>query len=208
MIAHLLIWSVVYAISGCTTHIFTTDETPEDGFLVPPTRKGREAAAYLTYIVDNYGNLSPYTIFIHGMEEHWHNDAAGPKTSNVLWNLRYEAIKAYGYVNLRCLTIPGCPDSLHPLIVRKTDLEYQNLVEDFPLVYSELFDVDPADAPTHIGHQCCGQFAVTAETIRHRPRADYERILNWITNTDRTDAYGAGWILEKLWHIIFGMDPF
>ena len=40
MIAHLLICSIVYAISGCTTHIFTTDETPEDGFLVPPTRKG------------------------------------------------------------------------------------------------------------------------------------------------------------------------
>lgn len=74
--------------------------------------KGHEAAAYLTYIVNHYDRLSPFTIFLRGKDEHWHNDAAGPKSSNVLLNLRFEAVRAYGYVNLRCLAVPGCPDSI------------------------------------------------------------------------------------------------
>ncbi|KAE8352226.1 hypothetical protein BDV28DRAFT_135553 [Aspergillus coremiiformis] len=189
---------------GCTPYIYTTDEIPEEDYLHPRTLKGHEAAAYLTYIVDHYDHLSPFTIFIHGKDEHWHNDAAGPKTSNVLLNLRFEAARAYGYVNLRCLAVPGCPDSLHPAVNQKTDLEYHQLVEDFPQIYYELFG--ESDAPSQVGHQCCGQFIVTRDRIRQRPRSDYERLLHWVGNTTRTDSYGIGWTLEKLWHIIFGMN--
>ncbi|PIG87785.1 hypothetical protein AARAC_011984 [Aspergillus arachidicola] len=189
---------------GCTTYIYTTDENPEEGYLHPRTLRGHEAAAYLTYIVDHYDRLSPFTVFIHGKDEHWHNDAAGPKSSNVLLNLRFEAARAYGYVNLRCLAVPGCPDSLHPLIIQNTDKRYHDLIEDFPQIYSELFG--ESEVPKQLGHQCCGQFVVTRDRIQQRPRSEYERLLNWAANTTRTDSYGIGWVLEKLWHIIFGMN--
>ncbi|OOO08362.1 Protein of unknown function DUF3431 [Aspergillus oryzae] len=83
---------------GCTTYIYTTDENPEKGYIHPRTVKGHEAAAYLTYIVNHYDRLSPFTIFLRGKDEHWHNDAAGPKSSNVLLNLRFEAVRAYGFL--------------------------------------------------------------------------------------------------------------
>ncbi|BAE63784.1 unnamed protein product [Aspergillus oryzae RIB40] len=153
---------------GCTTYIYTTDENPEKGYIHPRTMKGHEAAAYLTYIVNHYDCLSPFTIFLRGKDEHWHNDAAGPKSSNVLLNLRFEAVRAYGYVNLRCLAVPGCPDSLHPSIIQYTDLKYHYLINNFSLIYSELF----------------GESA--------RPWSEYERLLHWAANTTRTDGYGIG----------------
>ncbi|EIT76361.1 hypothetical protein BDV35DRAFT_377627 [Aspergillus flavus] len=134
---------------GCTTYIYTTDENPEKGYIHPRTVKGHEAAAYLTYIVNHYDRLSPFTIFLRGKDEHWHNEAAGPKSSNVLLNLRFEAVRAYGYVNLRCLA-------------------YHYLINNFSLIYSELF----------------GESA--------RPRSEYERLLHWAANTTRTDGYGIG----------------
>jgi hypothetical protein len=46
--------------------------------------KGREAMAYLTYLIDQYHNLSSIAAFIHphngGWPESWHTDA--PDYSN------------------------------------------------------------------------------------------------------------------------------
>ncbi|KAF3402016.1 hypothetical protein F1880_009749 [Penicillium rolfsii] len=189
----------------CTPYIYSLDEHPDDEFLVPYSRKGHEGSAYLSYIIDNYDNLAPYTIFIHGREEQWHNDVAGPNTPNVLANLRYEAVSINGYVNLRCTNRPGCPSTIfqaHPVTI---DWDYQYMIDQLPELLGYLLGIDPSDAPTDIGHQCCAQFAVTRERIQERPRSDYIRILEWIATTDMTDNYGIGWLIEKLWHMIFGM---
>ncbi|EPS26480.1 hypothetical protein PDE_01417 [Penicillium oxalicum 114-2] len=189
----------------CTSHIYSLDEFPEEEFLVPHSRKGHEASAYLSYIVDNYDNLSPYTIFIHGRAEQWHNDVAGPLTPKVLENLRYEAVGINGYVNLRCTNKPGCPSTLFQANPVTLDWDYQYLIEQLPEVLGYLLGIDPSQTPQDIGHQCCAQFAVTKERIQERPLEDYIRILDWVANTDLTDNYGIGWLIEKLWHIIFGM---
>lgn len=60
--------------------------------------------------------------------------------------------------------------------------------------------------PGEIGNVCCGQFAVSRERIRARPKEDYVRILDWAATTELTDDFGVGWVMEKLWHIVFGMD--
>ena len=36
--------------------------------------KGKEAMAYLTYLIDNYGNLPDYIVFSHAARWQWHND--------------------------------------------------------------------------------------------------------------------------------------
>lgn len=191
--------------SGCTPYIYTLEEQPEEGFLIPYTINGHEASAYLTYIVDHYDELHPFTIFIHGKEEHWHNDAGGPKTFNQLPNLRFEAVKRKGFANLRCLTMPGCPNSLQPSIVQQTDLDYQTVVDNFPEIWSEIFGLDPSTAPLQLGHHCCGQFAVTKERIQEKPMGSYDRMLQWVSKNKWTDSYGTGWLMEKLWHVTFGM---
>ncbi|KAJ5991791.1 hypothetical protein N7451_007515 [Penicillium sp. IBT 35674x] len=190
---------------ACTPYIYTVDDDAEDGFLIPQTNRGHEASAYLTYVVEHYNDLHPYTIFIHGNEEHWHNDVGGPKTFNQLLNLRFEAVSRIGYVNLRCLSTPGCPDSLHPAIIQQTDIDYQTLVENFPQIWSEIFGLSPHTAPLQLGHHCCGQFAVTKERIHERPQQVYYRMLQWVAMTEWSDSYGIGWLMEKLWHITFGM---
>jgi hypothetical protein len=166
---------------------------------------GHEAGAYLSYLVDHYDSLHPYTIFIHGNEDNWHNDVGGPKTYNQLPSLRFDAIDANGYVNLRCLSIPGCPNNLNPSVMEKVDADYQYLIDDFPEIYSELFGVDPSAAPTKLGHPCCGQFAVTKTRIQARLWEDYHRLLLWVDKAEWSDNFGIGWMMEKLWHVVFRM---
>jgi len=36
--------------------------------------KGRESAAYLTYIIDNYNDLPHFMVFIHALRYQWHNE--------------------------------------------------------------------------------------------------------------------------------------
>ncbi|KAJ5162903.1 uncharacterized protein N7500_004733 [Penicillium coprophilum] len=191
--------------SKCTPYIYTMDDEPEEGFLIPHTNVGHEAGAYLSYIVDHYYDLHPFTIFLHGREEHWHNDIAGSKTLDGLPNLRFEAVSRKGYANLRCLSIPGCPDGLYPSIIQQSDIDNQNLVDNFPEIWGEIFGPD-TPVPLQIGFRCCAQFAVTKERIRERGWTDYNRFLQWLPKgLEYSDTYGVGWLMEKLWHIIFGM---
>ncbi|KAJ5751294.1 hypothetical protein N7533_008322 [Penicillium manginii] len=192
-------------ISRCTPYIYSLDDEPEEGFLIPYTNRGHEAGAYLSYLTQYYDSLHEYTIFIHGREEHWHNDVAGPKTLNQLPILRMQAVQHFGYVNLRRLRRPGCPSSLRQDIIQQSDVENQNLVDNFDLIWTEIMGTRSGPPPDNIGHMCCGQFAVAKEIILNRPISDYERFIDWVAKTQWSDNYGIGWMMEKLWHIIFQM---
>ena len=157
-------------------------------------------------MVDFYSQLPKYTIFIHSNLDQWHNDLFGTHTSPALKNLRLEAVDAQGYVNLRCEHNPGCPTSVHPWNPTQIDIEKDDIRAYFPQVYQTLLNVPLDQVPEHIGNVCCGQFAVSRERILQRPREDYERMLRWAEETDLTDSFGVGWVYEKIWHIIFGMD--
>ncbi|EAW06711.1 DUF3431 domain-containing protein [Aspergillus clavatus NRRL 1] len=186
--------------------VYTTDDNPTPHLLVPSTTRGREATAYLSYLVDNYATLPPYSLFIHSNKDQWHNDLFGPRTSAALRNLRLEAVDAQGYVNLRCEHNPGCPTNVHPWSPTQIDIENNDVRAFFPQVYQALFDVPAARVPEHIGNVCCGQFAVSRERILRRPRGDYERMLRWAVETELTDSFGVGWVFEKVWHIVFGEE--
>ncbi|CRG92031.1 hypothetical protein PISL3812_09086 [Talaromyces islandicus] len=192
---------------GCTPFVYSMEPDPEEGLLVPATTQGHEAAAYLTYIIQYYDSLPPYNIFVHANDDQWHNELFGPKTSTALRFLRYDSVDANGFVNLRCTGIPGCPNTLVPIHREPVDDEYAYVNDAFFQLYSHLLQVPMDQVPERVGHLCCGQFVLTRERIRARPREDYERILNWAANTDFTDSYGIGWTIEKIWHVLFGMEP-
>ncbi|RMJ28009.1 hypothetical protein PHISP_01124 [Aspergillus sp. HF37] len=182
------------------------DTPPEMPFLVPRTSRGREVAAYLTYLVDFYDRLPAYTVFIHSGENQWHNDLLGSKTSSLLESLRLAAVDSLGYVNLRCTEFPGCPTSVHPLEPTDTDIKNKDVRAYFAELYMELFQVGMEDVPRHIGAACCAQFAVSRERIRQRPKGDYERMLRWAAETKVANGFVVGWVFEYLWHLVFGMD--
>ncbi|KAJ5151704.1 hypothetical protein N7492_009999 [Penicillium capsulatum] len=189
-----------------TPFVYTTDPHPEQGLLVPPTMRGRETPAYLSYIVDHYDKLPEYSIFIHANSEQWHNDLFGPFTRDALKSLRLEAVDALGYVNLRCEHDPGCPTGVFPLHPTEIDIAKKDIRAYFAQAYQQIFNVAHDQVPTEIGNVCCGQFAISRERILARPKEDYQRILDWAATTKQTDDFGVGWVMEKLWHIVFGMD--
>lgn len=195
-----------------TPFIYTTESLPEKGFLVPysaPGREiqGREAVAYLTFIVDYYESLPDYLVFIHANENQWHNDLFGGKTSKTLKNFRYQGADSQGYVNLRCSTDPGCPTSVNPRDPTLQDTRHKDVRLYLADIYMYLFQVPYESVPEHIGGVCCAQFVVTREQVLKRPKTDYERMLSWVSGTRTTDSFGVGWVMEKVWHVVFKMEP-
>lgn len=93
-----------------------------------------------------------------------------------------------------------------PLSPSDADIKAHDIRAYFADAYQQIFNVSREKVPVEIGNVCCGQFAVSRERIRARPKEDYQRILEWAATTELTDDFGVGWVLEKLWHIIFGMD--
>lgn len=201
-----ILFIVDISLSANVPFIYTTESKPEKGLLVPRTTRGREVAAYLSYIIDFYDRLPKYSIFIHATHDQWHNDILGPKTLETLPHLRLQAVDAHGFINLRCTHTPGCPVGVNPKNPTQTDIEKKDIRAYFAQAYQELFAVPFEEVPTHIGNVCCAQFAVSRERIRARPRKDYERMLNWARGTSLTHDFGVGWVFEKVWHIVFLMD--
>lgn len=184
------------------------EANPEKGFLIPRSTRGRETAGYLSYIIDSYDSLPEYSVFVHSNHEQWHNDILGPKTADTLRHFRFEAVKAKGYVNLRYKLDPGCPVGVNPLSPTETDIRDKDPRSLFADFYMQLFQVPREMVPEHIGNVCCGPFAVSRERILARPKSDYKRMLEWADGSrDSIDNFAVGWVFEKIWHIIFGMEP-
>jgi hypothetical protein len=55
--------------------------------------------------------------------------------------------------------------------------------------------------PETIASQCCAQFAVTKTAIQRRQKADYDRMRQWILDTELIGDV-VGKVLEKLWAYI------
>ena len=171
-----------------------------------PRNKGREATPYLSYIVENYNNLPDIIVFLHahekGYPEAWHNDNADYDNVNALRMLRLERVEEQGYVNLRCQPIPGCPDEIQPF--RDPPEGHRVSEHVFPAAWQYMFG--EIEVPRVVGIACCSQFAVSRKQVLARPRNDYLRYLQWVTETELEDAV-SGRVMEYLWHIIFGQEP-
>ena len=187
------------------TYVYSTDKEPGASFSLP-LNKGREAMAYLTFIIDNYDGLPETTAFIHAASQQWHNDVVGDKTTEIIRNLRVDTIQAKGYVNLRCHLDPGCPFAVFPLSPSEIDIKNDDTRARFAKYYRDLFNVSKEAIPREIGSVCCAQFAVSRNRIRQRPREDYIRMREWAIHV-HLDSFGVGWVFEKVWHIVFGEIP-
>ena len=184
--------------------IYTVNPSGQDpNVLYTPENKGREAMAYLTYIIDNYARLPSYIAFLHshrdGFLSSWHTDTPLHSNVDALRALRLPYVQQNGYVNLRCKHSPGCLGK---------DRHNAHIT---PEIYQELFkgtstELDKlSSAPQLVGSACCAQFVVSKKQVQQRPLKDYERFREWLLETQQSDAK-SGRVMEFAWHIIFGRD--
>lgn len=169
--------------------------------------KGREANAYLTYIIDHYNDLADVVVFLHahrgGNPRGWHIDNEYFDNALSIKRLRLGKVQKEGYVNLRCQFLPGCP-VMFDTKVKEEPEEHSIYLDAFKETWPVLFPKIPI--PETLGVACCAQFAVSKAQIRQRPKSDYERYKKWLLETSYDDHL-AGTVLEYLWHVIFGRDP-
>jgi hypothetical protein len=170
--------------------------------------KSKEAYPYLTYIIDHYPNFPDVMLFIHahrsGWPQAWHNDAKNYDAVNMLHDLRLDTVLDRGYVNLRCQSVPGCPDEIQPYRFPPDPDKVPEQI--FPFVYAEFFNVPLSEVRKEVevvATQCCAQFAVSKEQVLKRPKEDYERFRDYIEKTPYDDDT-IGRVLEYMWHIMFG----
>ncbi|MCJ1479089.1 hypothetical protein MMC13_007773 [Lambiella insularis] len=189
-------------LSDWQNAIYTVDNPK--ALLHLDTNKGREANAYLTYLVQNYESLPDTIVFLHshrkGWPEGWHTDATDYDNVNSLRSLRIDSVQRDGYVNLRCLPTPGCPDEIQPF----RDPPHGDGTEyAFGEAWEHIFG--NKDVPKVVGIACCSQYAVSKRQVLRRPKSDYERFLAWLLDTKLDDDI-SGRVLEYMWHIIFGKN--
>lgn len=158
--------------------------------------KGRESTAYLTYIIDNYDNLPDHAIFLHGLRYQWHNEDPMYDGVPMLQRLRLSHVDEQGYVNLRCTWTIGCPAELHDMHPNVSAVP-PSMESAFVPAIRHLFPEVPE--PSEVGVGCGAQFAVSRAHVLKRPVEDYERVRNWLWETELEDAL-SGRILEYSWH--------
>jgi hypothetical protein len=89
---------IIYAVDDVTAEFHT------------PRNKGHEVIAYLSYIIENYSNLSDVNIFLHSHRFSWHNnDLLDNDAVQMIIHLSPERVQRVGYMNMRCHWSPGCP---------------------------------------------------------------------------------------------------
>ena len=166
-----------------------------------PENKGHEAMIYLSYTIDNYDTLPWCTIFIHGHRNAWHQE---DDIIQIIHDLNRTALARAGYISLRCDWYPSCPAEMRPIdhdaILwgpegdrRGTELA---IAGNWKLLFPD------EKIPDTIASPCCAQFAVTRSAIRGRPKADYERIREWLVSSLLEDNL-SGRVLEKVWAYTF-----
>ncbi|KAK4937997.1 hypothetical protein LTR10_021486 [Elasticomyces elasticus] len=180
--------------------IYTAD-APVDATstsLQVPENRGHEAMAYLTFIIDNYKDLSfAGAVFVHGSRWSWHNDAPDYDNAALLAALNVSAALApLGYHNLRCdWSASTCPasdqnaqGSLGTSINAMIEPWNQRLVSDaaLPRALVALFGGTENQGQLLLGRndairsQCCAQFVVSRESVWQHSREEYIALRQWL----------------------------
>lgn len=201
-------------------HIYVLD-TPQrspspsfDRYTVPVNRGG-EAIAYLTYLIEQYGNLSDTTVFLRSLRysEHDNNPVLNADAAETVALLNDAHVARVGYFNTRCHPDPGCSDGLHLNnasggVGIDEDLQSTARKNAFTRdVWHELFPDVPEPGTVSgmtgtVSQPGGAQFALSRDRIMARPVEDYIQYRDWIM-TSRLDDDAISGIFEYSWQAIF-----
>lgn len=178
------------------------DPNPTAPNLAVPQNQGREAMAYLTYIIDNYDTLPDYVIFTHGHMRSWHQLEPLPAKIRAL-NLT--ALDDESYISLRCGSQMGCEKQ--PYI----DTKHPNWSGEGQMCNFFQKVLPYEKCPRYVSYKCCAQHAVTRKAIQWRTKEDWIRIREPLMHDLKAAGVQTNWLggmyYEKFWHVLFGMPP-
>jgi len=168
----------------------------DPGPLVPQhviPNQGKEASAYLKYIVENYDSLPDRVAFIHGHETSVHQKHTRP-----LLDVIQAANPAYGFVPLNNMHFGGEFEDNRGAQIRLFTFWDR-------LCLGTTVDAVPERAGPMV-YDLGAQFVVSRERILRNPKLLYEGWLHiMMAHPDFADEFAL--ILEACWHIVFG-EPF
>jgi hypothetical protein len=140
---------------------------------------GREATAFLKYIIERYYTLPPHVAFIHGHESSWHQKGDRP-----LLNLIQDAnLSNYNYIPLNNHWVT----QLHP--------------PEVELLNKRWMEYMPIDLPNNYQCHVCSQFIVSRDAIQHTSKNRYIELYDMVM---RGDSLQDAVIMEHIWHWLFG----
>ena len=165
----------------------------EDFDVVHMQNIGREAYAYIKYIIDNYENLSDFNIFIQDdIDNHVHN-------KNDFIKFCDDHIK-----NGKDFGLYPCryrKGGSGPIIKRtiKNGINCRGMKElparDSVKLFCEKFNIS---LPDIYSTWTCAHFIVSRKRILKHKKEFYSSILDWLPSHNKND-----FILEHVWHLIF-----
>lgn len=152
--------------------------------------KGREAVAYLRYIVDNYANLPSSIAFIHAHRTSWHQK----NPSDIVVALRAVRWHKYSYMPLT--------DTRTASFFKVSAVDPQINV-NFEL-WRDVLQKELGSPPASgVQTYCCASFIAKREAILAHPKDFYSKIIDYIIASPHSDQL-TGRTLEYTWHMIFG----
>lgn len=178
-------WARGFTDKGYVTLIYDHSDNDNNNPYNLNLNKGKEASAYLKYIIDKYDSLPTYSVFIHDKETSWHH--RGSVVDLVLAN-KGSTKKYYNFNNKVCSTIKNDIWDEMKIFFKKYLSKYIGPIEYF--------------GDWTVNHLCCAQFIVHKSKITQHPKKFYQDIFKWITTT-KLDHQITGRILEWTWRIIF-----
>ena len=154
--------------------------------------------AYLSYLIDNYVTLPAISLFLHAHRTSWHDNLFGLDAPSMLRRVNLSRVLDQSYTNLRCGWAPGCPAHIRPGEGPFDAAKPEQII--FGEAWAELFPL--AEVPEVLSQPCCAQFAVTAETVRRRTRAEYVFWRDWLLGTELEDEV-SGRVMEYVYQCGF-----
>jgi Protein of unknown function (DUF3431) len=171
---------------------------------------GRESSSYLKYIVTHYDHLAPFTAFIHGHEQAWHQriKAKGPFKAKLLNAILAVDLEKHEFITLNECWIDDWkkgPQNWGQGFVNMNMTYLHTLWEK---------DFKPwlkIEAPKHLRSDCCSTFIVSKNLIQRLPKEAYEHWLGMFLEIkpefyDAWSSKALGYCFEYLWHVIFGQE--
>ena len=149
--------------------------------------KGMDSIMYLTYIINNYKNLPDQILFVHHHRDDWSQPFSLPFIIN---NLNWDCEK---YFNIGNRNYYDDPYNLEKWVYIKLN-EFWYLFNDY------------IPFPEKIMYYAGTQFKVDKDLILQYPIDFYEKLKEWVINTNCPD-YISGRVFEYTWHYILTKCP-
>lgn len=159
-------------------------------FCIVEKNLGREASAFLRFIVMFYDKLPEHVAFIHGHERAWHQDF------DIINEIKCANFKDYDFIKLSRIFPDDWKDDHNDTQKRIFDI--------IAFYWKDYFEPYlQRQAPKMLMHACCAQFIVSRKAILRHPKEAYEKWYG-LSLTTQYDTWDVGVMFEFIWHIIFG----